>query len=579
MSQELLPIAPAGYTWSKLWSIIRTTPWHLALVLTLFVLASVGVIITPLMIGRLIDQAFAGTLTGFPWLELAIIGGATIAVALLDRAWAIQSQILGTRLNQELSIEAMEASLSLNAQTIEDAGSGDLLTRVTTDIDSVRQSVTDGIPEIAQVTVYFMVLTITLFALSPAIGLVIVPMLVGMVFLLRHYMPRIARRVITKTQRTSRLTTVVTENVRGLNTIRELGIHNERARAFDQKNEQVYTLGMKIIGLRARLWGMDAMLSYTPLILTLVWGSYAVQRGWTSWGVLSTTAILVFNMRQYSDQFSFWLDRLRESTITMGRIFGIIQLAEQQHTQRSQQESTPTLTTPNIIDMHNVSFGYSPQHPVIHNINLHLAPGDSLALVGRSGSGKTTLARLMSGSLTASNGNTYVMGQPVGNGNLPTNPAPDDRPRLLVCTQEAHQFIGTIKDNMNIVKPTASPQEIIEALTAVHATWIHDLPQGIETSIGKDQHQLTTDQLQQLALARIVLANPHAVILDESTTQLETADATASLHAVFSHRAVIIISHDARIACLAQKAILLQDGRITAEGTPQEIFDTAPKHP
>ncbi|MDO4916777.1 MAG: ABC transporter ATP-binding protein, partial [Rothia sp. (in: high G+C Gram-positive bacteria)] len=330
MSQTLLPIASARFTWSKLWSILRQSPRRLTLILVLFVASSLTVITTPIVIGKVIDRAYAGELAAFPWIALGVITLAVIADALLERTWNFQSQILGTRLNQELSVQSMEAALSLNAQTIEDAGSGDLLTRVTTDIDAVRQSVTDGIPRITLVVVYLGVTTVTLFTLSPVIGLVIIPMLIAMWFLLKTFLPKIAEKVITKTQRTSELTTAVTENVRGLQTIKELDIHQERHQVFTAKNHNVYQQQQNLVTLRSTLWGLDSLSSYTPLLLTLIWGSYAVTQSWTSRGAVSSAAILVFSLRRYTDEFSFWLDRLRESTITMGRIFGIIELAEHQ---------------------------------------------------------------------------------------------------------------------------------------------------------------------------------------------------------------------------------------------------------
>lgn len=223
----------------------------------------------------------------------------------------------------------------------------------------------------------------------------------------------------------------------------------------------------------------------------------------------------------------------------------------------------------------SVVYGYDPLNPVIKGISFDLEPGQSLALVGRSGSGKTTLARLIAGSLTAHSGEIIVAGQKVENGAYPTDPDATGRPRLLICTQEAHQFMGTLADNMTIAAPEATAQEQISALHAVGAHWIDTLPQGLETELGAGATELTRDQIQQLSLARILVANPHLVILDESTTQLDIADARESLAAIFQGRAVIIISHDARIASLADRAVLLDKGKLVAEGSPAKIFAQA----
>lgn len=227
------------------------------------------------------------------------------------------------------------------------------------------------------------------------------------------------------------------------------------------------------------------------------------------------------------------------------------------------------------VALENVTYGYESGQPVLSGVNLVVAQGASLALVGRSGSGKTTLARLIAGSLTANSGAVTVMGKSVGSGLVPTDPCADGRPALLVCTQEAHQFLGTVADNLRVVKPEATAAQMQAALLAVGANWVTSLPKGLDTELGAEEQKLSRDQVQQLALARIVLADPHVVILDESTTQLELLDATVSVKAVLENRAVIIISHDTRIAALADEAVLLQENTIVARGSVAEIFAKA----
>ncbi len=168
-----------------------------------------------------------------------------------------------------------------------------------------------------------------------------------------------------------------------------------------------------------------------------------------------------------------------------------------------------------------------------------------------------------------------MAGRPVGGGYYPTWLDDEGRPALLVCTQEAHLFVGSLAENLTVAAPQASDQQMLAALEAVGAHWTADLEEGLETQLGASGPELSRDQIQQLALARILLANPRAVILDESTTQLELADASTALGALMKGRAVIIISHDARIASLADRAILLEEGQIVAQGSPAQIFERA----
>lgn len=581
---KLLPVSSSKRTWAMLFKLILKTPWQLAWLLILFIASSLVTLVMPMMIGRLIDRAATGQLTGFPWDTLAIIALATIAGALLTRAWTYQGQRIGVRLNRDLGINLVGSSLKLDAQTVEDAGSGDLIARLTDDIDSVRQVLAQGLPEFAHISIYMLVVAGSIFAINPYIGLVTVPMFIMMTIMLSILLPRIGKLVAQRTQSSSAFTVVATENIRGTSTITELGIEDARAHHQDQKAQEIFTIMDKLVITRATFWGLDALNSYMPLALSIIWGAICVERGWASWGDAATASILLFSMRVNSEIFTFWLVRLREMTVTMGRVFGVIKLAEEQKKNRTQtptphqsreEASATTAQNQPALTINQLTYGYNPNHPVISNLTLNLAQGQSLALVGRSGSGKTTLARLIAGSLTANTGTVHVMGQTVGNGLYPTTPLPDGRPALLICTQEAHLFIGTLADNMDVAAPHTTPAQQLNALHAVGAHWVNDLPDGLNTVLGDGTTELTRDQIQQLALARIVAANPHLVILDESTTQLELADARESLRAVLKDRAVIIISHDARIASLADRAVLLQEGEIVAEGTPAEIFARA----
>lgn len=571
---QLLPIADGKTTWKLIGIALRKHPRLLAFVLLLFVLSSLIALVTPWQIGRVIDRATAGQLTAFPWEELAWIAAATLANAIVTRTWIFQGQNLGTRINKDLSVELIGSAMELDAQTVEDAGSGDLVSRITDDLDSIRQIITAGLPEIIHVIITMATIIGAIFFLSPALGLMTVPFVIAEVGIISYFLPRIAQQTTERTRRVSTMTTVASENAQGAATAAELGISDARTRQLHAAINDYFSVAEALVKLRARLWAFDSLSSFSPFFLAVAWGSICVLNGWATWGHVSTAAILTFNMRTNADIFSYWLDRLREMTVTMGRVTGVIDLARTQLNRRTQHR----LTTPEpgdggpAVDVNNVSFSYTPDTPVLTGINLTLQPGESVALVGRSGSGKTTLARLIAGSLTATEGTITVENHPVGHGQYPTHRGDDGRPLLLICTQEAHTFFGTLAENLTVVKPTATPQDMWQALDAVGATWARDLDHGLDSNLTDESLHLTRDHIQHIALARVVLANPHVVILDESTTQLELLDATEALRPIFAHRTVIIISHDARIASLADRAVLLADGRLTAEGTPQEIF-------
>lgn len=479
---ELLPIASGKTTWKLITRTVFNHPARFTYILCLFIASSLVALVTPWQIGLIVDRAIAAELAGFPWRELAFIAAATLANALITRTWIFQAQNLGTQMNKELGIDLVGSALDLDAQTVEDARAGDLVSRVTDDLDSVRQIITMGLPEIIHVLISIFTIVVSIFVLSPALGAMTLPFLVLETCVIAVFLPRIARRIVLRTERISTMTTTVTENVHGAATASELGVVDARARVLERNIWDYYEVADGLVKLRARLWALDSIAAYSPLFLSVAWGAICVRNGWASWGQVSTASILVFTMRTNADIFSYWLDRLREMTVTMGRVSGVIDLARthrlRRATQRAehsagsvveaQKDAAGAAQTAEFdgaaVRVRELTFGYDPAKPVLEGIDFSLKQGEMVALVGRSGSGKTTLARLMAGSLSASSGTVEVMGESVGNGLYPTNSGPtcSSAPRKPIYFLEPWQIISPWLSPMQVRRRCLRPSEPLE---------------------------------------------------------------------------------------------------------------------
>lgn len=576
-----LPIETPAYVARRMWNYLVAHKGRALYTFVIYMVSTLMGAVVPLQIGATVDDVVAGKFASYPWQPILIILAAFIVQAITLMVSSYSAARLGALVTRDTNQDTLDGTLDLDARTVEEAGSGDLLTRVTDDLSSAASSVSTDLLGAIYVVLYFVISTISLAFVSPAMGLIMLPMIAGLALIMSKMLPLMAARNQTAQECVSDLNSVLTENIRGTSTIRELGVHAAREEVFSAENkERLFGAQLGMVRIRQLYFTVDAINSWMPTILCMLWGAACVALGWASWGAVATASVMVFSLRVLTDMLNHHVSNLRIMLVNMGRVFGVVSLAKKQREARAQHRaeafsavSDEAVKNPEYaIDCSQVSYGYSPDALVLEDITLKIRRGEALALVGRSGSGKTTLARLIGGSLTALDGTINVMGRPVGHGDFPTDAAADGRPRLLVCTQEAHVFFGTLADNFTVVVPDATVEQMGEALDAVGARWWRDLPQGMETVVSGADSPLTRDQIQQLALARIVLADPHAVILDESTTQLELADATESLRAVLANRAVLIISHDARIASLADRAVLLHEGRIIAEGSPAEIF-------
>lgn len=576
-----LPIETPAYVARRMWNYLVAHKGRALYTFVIYMVSTLMGAVVPLQIGATVDDVVAGKFSSYPWQPILIILAAFIVQAVTLMVSSYSAARLGALVTRDTNQDTLDGTLDLDARTVEEAGSGDLLTRVTDDLSSAASSVSTDLLGAIYVVLYFVISTISLAFVSPAMGLIMLPMIAGLALIMSKMLPLMAARNQTAQECVSDLNSVLTENIRGTSTIRELGVHAAREEVFSAENkERLFGAQLGMVRIRQLYFTVDAINSWMPTILCMLWGAACVAFGWASWGAVATASVMVFSLRILTDMLNHHVSNLRIMLVNMGRVFGVVSLAKKQREARAKHRaeafsavSDEAVKNPEYaIDCSQVSYGYSPDALVLEDITLKIRRGEALALVGRSGSGKTTLARLIGGSLTALDGTINVMGRPVGHGDFPTDAAADGRPRLLVCTQEAHVFFGTLADNFTVVVPDATVEQMGEALDAVGARWWRDLPQGMETVVSGADSPLTRDQIQQLALARIVLADPHAVILDESTTQLELADATESLRAVLANRAVLIISHDARIASLADRAVLLHEGRIIAEGSPTEIF-------
>jgi ABC-type multidrug transport system fused ATPase/permease subunit len=236
-------------------------------------------------------------------------------------------------------------------------------------------------------------------------------------------------------------------------------------------------------------------------------------------------------------------------------------------------DRTPTGRVPvgERLDADDVRFAYVEGRDVLHGVDLEVEPGERIAMVGPSGAGKSTLGRLLAGIHPPRTGSVTVGG--VGLVELPLD---DLRGHVALVTQEHHVFVGTLRENLALAAPPdATDDDIREALDAVDAlTWVELLPDELDTVVGSGGRQLTDAQAQQIALARLVLADPHTLVLDEATSLIDPRAARhleRSLAAVLHGRTVIAIAHRLFSAHDADRVAVVEDGRIAELGSHDEL--------
>ncbi len=263
------------------------------------------------------------------------------------------------------------------------------------------------------------------------------------------------------------------------------------------------------------------------------------------------------------NQMLIWVEQLQRSGASFARIKGVGLVSH-----------TPDAPVPppadDLIEVQGVRYSYLPDHEVLKDVELQVRPGERLAVVGRSGAGKSTLGKLMSGVDTPDTGSILVGGVPVAD----LAAAGELGNRIVLITQQHHVFMGTLRDNMMMAAPEADDEAILAALALMEADWVADLPQGLDTMLGSGGVELKAAQAQQLTLARVHLADPHTLILDEATSLLDPTtarQAERAVAAVRSDRTVIAIAHRLQTAHDADRVAVMESGRIVELGTHDEL--------
>jgi ABC-type multidrug transport system fused ATPase/permease subunit len=534
-----------------------------ASVLVLHGLAAVAGLAMPWLIGRLVAAIRQGTTVDtIDTVALAMVGF-VVAQAVLTRFATLASAKQGERMLAELREDFIDRTLAIPLSTVEKAGTGDLLTRTSRDVDALTHSVRFAVPEIliASVTVVF-----TVGALALVGPLVALPCLAGVPILwvgTRWYLRRAPQAYIRESAAYSDLTDGLAETVEGARTVEALGVQHRRIGRTDADIHRAYLAERNTLFLRMVFFPSAEIGYLVPVVATLLLGGWFVYAGWATLFQVTAATLYVQQLIDPVDRVLSWLDELQVGQASLARLLGVSEVPDD-------RSATDVVPDGERLDAVDVRYSYVDGRDVLHGVDLTVTPGERLAMVGPSGAGKSTLGRLLAGIHGPRTGTVRV-----GGASLIDLPLPRLREHVALVTQEHHIFIGTLRENVALARPDATVDEVRAALEAVDAwPWVQDLTDGLETELGSGAAKLSPAQEQQVALARLVVADPHTLVLDEATSLIDPRAARhleRSLAAVLEGRTVIAIAHRLFSAHDADRVAVVEDGRITELGAHDEL--------
>jgi len=558
-----LPVADTAAVRRYAVALARRHPRMLWGAVTLHVLAALAGLAAPRLLGGLVEAVEKGTTAGHVDHVALALAGFLLAQTVLTRYARYLSQVLGEQVLAELREDFVGNTLALPVGVVESAGSGDLLTRTSRDVDQLGWSVRMALPEW---TIAVITAVITFVAAISVGWWVALPCLLGvppLVIGLRWYLARAKDGYLRETATYSRINATLTETVEGARTVEALGLGEERVRAADEDIDASYRAERYTLFLRTVFFPNMEIAYLIPTVATLLFGGYLYTQGEVSLGAVTAATLYVQMLIDPVDRIVSILDELQLGAASLARLLGVAQVPDDREV--SGQEPTGEQ-----LAAEDVRFSYVEGRDVLHGVDLSVGVGERIAMVGPSGAGKSTLGRLLAGIHPPRTGSVTVGG--VGLVELPLD---DLRGHVALVTQEHHVFVGTMRENLVLARPGATDDEVREALAAVDALdWVEALPEGLDTVVGSGGRAVTAAQAQQVALARLVLADPHTLVLDEATSLIDPRAARhleRSLAAVLEGRTVIAIAHRLFSAHDADRVAVVEEGRISELGSHDEL--------
>ncbi|MER5886500.1 ABC transporter ATP-binding protein [Streptomyces sp. NPDC001941] len=562
-SVTTLPVASAATVRAYARGLLRRHRTAFAVLVGVNAAAVVASMAGPYLLGDLVDRLSAGADELHLSRTIAVFVVALVVQTVFVRMVRLRGAMLGEEMLADLREDFLVRSVGLPPGVLERAGTGDLLSRITTDIDRLANAMREAVPQLAIGVVWAALLVGGLTVTAPPLALAVLLAAPLLVVGCRWYFRRAPSAYRSEAAGYAAVAAALAETVDAGRTVEAHRLGARRVTLSDRRVREWTAWERYTLFLRSVLFPVINLTHVTVLLAVLMIGGVFVLRGWMDVGQLTTGALLAQMLVDPVGIILRWYDELQVAQVSLARLVGVREIEPDAGDADVEPDGRQ-------VRADDVRFGYREGVDVLHEVSMRVAPGTRLALVGPSGAGKSTLGRLLAGIYAPRTGRVTL-----GAAELSRMPAERVREHVALVNQEHHVFVGSLRDNLRLARTGAQDAELWAALGAVDAdSWARGLDDGLDTEVGSGGLALTPAQAQQVALARLVLADPHTLVLDEATSLLDPRAARhleRSLARVLDGRTVVAIAHRLHTAHDADVIAVVEDGRISELGSHDDL--------
>jgi len=547
---------------------LRMRLWLTAIVVVVSTAAQVA---GPAIIAYGIDNGLPALLKQ-DWFPLAAAGIAYLITGVIGAVLIAWYTVLSARISQAILID-LRKRVFLHTQRLslefhESYTSGRIISRQTSDLDSIRELLDSGINQLVQGFLYMLFIAIALFTIDWTSGVVLLASLIPLYFLTRWFQKR--SQVLFRISRVASAKLIVhfVETMTGIRAVKAFRKEKRNEKEFGGLVEEYRDVNARVIQLFGIFDPGLVMIGNVTVGVVLLVGGFRVADGQLAIGVL--LAVLLYTRRFFDpmEEMAMFYNSYQSAAAALEKISGVL---EEEPSVPDPVKPVDLWSAKGHVRFDHVTFAYKEDRVILPEFTLDLPAGQTVALVGSTGAGKSTLAKLISRFYDPSEGSVQLDGV-----DLRDLHPKDLRRAIVMVTQEAYLFSGSVADNIALGKPDATREEIVHAATAVGAhEFIAGLPNGYDTDVNKRGGRVSAGQRQLISFARAFLADPAVLILDEATSSLDIPSerlVQEALQTLLADRTAVIIAHRLSTVAIADRVLVMEHGRVVEDGTPEDLI-------